>query len=406
MCSSDLLSRSSMGIHVVRSRPQSRIGQEEWYLDGAIMPWGARRPQSSSSVQGGGITGGGNTFGISTVYPTLDRPRVHDKRPTSAKRREILAKSKAVHEERGDRMVAGATATAAQRNSKNNYSRCTAGNRVDSEFDPPAKDSERERQTLGSAGRRPRPRRPPSPVHSRVLASPFVRINLSISARLVTVNMSFEVNSCLLKATSRGWHEIEIADELLTCVRTTLERDAMSILEISSMRDADIEWKFQEQAEPEAEERKERILAGQRLRQPLGPQQQRQRQQSLAPSAEHWIPLVSAKAMKDAVHNSFRVLMANPTLTEGVGAGVGAGLGGGGDGDGMPGLNVYLRVIPKRRSLSAGDGTTQQKNAPVINNKPVTLGVVDAGSGLQDRAPPRPSSRLSLSRGLMGTSRK
>ena len=224
--------------------------------------------------------------------------------------------------------------------------------------------------------------------------------------------MSFEVNSSLLKTTSRGWHEIEIADELLTCVRTTLERDAISILEISSMRDAYVEWKFQQQqndsaeldCEREEEDDKERRAPGQGPQQLKQLQEQRRyRQQNRAPPVERWIPLVSAKAMKDAVHNSFRVLMANSKIDERGGAGFAGNAGGA---PLVPGLNVFLRVIPKRRSISAGDGTTQQKCVRVINQKPVTLGVVDAGSGLQDRALPRPSSRPSLSRGLMRGSRK
>ena len=134
-------------------------------------------------------------------------------------------------------------------------------------------------------------------------ASSFVRINLSITARLVTVNMSFQVNSAVLKTTRRGWHEIEIADELLTCVRTTLERDASSVLEITSIRDADIEWKFQaannEQADGDAERQQAPQLGHER-------------------SSDQWVPLASAKSMKDAIHNSFQMLIENPKLNEGI----------------------------------------------------------------------------------------
>ena len=89
-------------------------------------------------------------------------------------------------------------------------------------------------------------------------------------------------------------------------------------------------------------------------------------------SSDQWVPLASAKSMKDAIHNSFQMLIENPKLNEGIG-----------DGTDAPkiGLNIYLRVIPKRRSFSAGDGTTQQKNARVINQKPITLGIVDVGPG-------------------------
>ena len=84
------LSRSTMGIHVVRSRPNSQSDSDAWHLDGGIVPWGTRRPQSaqSNSVE---------TFFESDrhdVYPTLERSTVLDQRPTSAKRRESIAKAK------------------------------------------------------------------------------------------------------------------------------------------------------------------------------------------------------------------------------------------------------------------------------------------------------------------------
>lgn len=334
------LSRSSMGIHVVRSRPNTQSNTDQWHIDEGIVPWGTRRPQSAQS----------NGIDIlfenakHDVYPTLQRSTVLDKRPASAKRRELMSKAKAENESYGHEELKPGDFT--QRGYRRD-SKQAEGTILQQQ------PSQQQQNLKGSRMRQ-------DSIQNDLRNCSFVRIYFSISARLVTVNVSFEVNSSILKSSRNGWQEVEIADELLTCVRTTLERDAISVLEVSSMRHATIEWK---------------------------------RQDTTSQGKEHWTPLVSAKSMKDAIHNSFEEIMANSLSNEEPQE----------QDSEKAGLHIFLRVIPKRKLPRTDKQFSQEKK--VINltrdPKPVTLRVVDASSGFGKMQPPRPASRPSLSRGLM-----
>ena len=184
--------------------------------------------------------------------------------------------------------------------------------------------------------------------------STSIRINISVLARLATVNMSFEVNSKLLTTSSNGWSEIEIGDELMTAMRATLDRDAKNLLDVSSSRNASFDWQD---------------------------------------TQGEWQPLTSGTAMKTAVqekfHNLSLVVPRNKRNAS------------------NKGLSLLIRMGPKRPQSTS---TSRNGNA-MEQQRPKTLSIHDGDVGsrlLQSRGSlrsrnsglSRGSSRQSLSRNM------
>jgi hypothetical protein len=177
------------------------------------------------------------------------------------------------------------------------------------------------------------------------VATTNVRINISVLARLATVNMSFEVNSTLLTTSSKGWAEIEIADELLSAMRSTLDRDAKNFMDVSSSMHASFDWQT---------------------------------------SQGHWIPLISGKDMKNAVHEKFHTLSVEKSHEKQ-----------------ERGLNLIIRLVPKGQTSLPNDGVEGE----IVLSTPKSLSIHDGGVGrnlLQSRGKSshggsRGSSRQSVS---------
>ena len=67
---------------------------------------------------------------------------------------------------------------------------------------------------------------------------------MTVLARLATIKMAFEVNSIVLNNSKSGrneWAELEVAEELVTAMKVTLDREARNLLEVPA-RKAVLDW--------------------------------------------------------------------------------------------------------------------------------------------------------------------
>ena len=297
------LSRSASynGVAIIRSRP----GTSDDFWSNEILPW---KEDDNVHVMEEGMNIKNNNVGINNVgVATATETQVIDRRPSSAKQREAQSRT---------------------------YQRWEHTDGSTEQFT--------ERSTEQS-----------SQVHlqhsQNLRLNPTVRINICVYARLATINMSFEVNRKVLSTSSKGWTEIEVAEEVMTAMRATLDRDAKNLLEVSA-RKAAMDWQD---------------------------------------TTGEWHPLTSGAAMKNCIHEKFHNLE----------------LRGGHKRNGTRqqnqplGLNLLVRLQKKRPQTSDPQESRPQSQGLSIHDGDVGRNLLKSRSG--SRGSSRGSnSRLSLSRNM------
>ena len=293
------LSRSASynGVAIIRSRP----GTSDDFWTNEILPWNEEKTGSGNNNINNNNNRNRNNVGV--IVESAMETQVIDRRPSSAKQREAQFRT---------------------------YQRWEASERKE----------ESQSNTL---------------VKRNMQMNSSVRINISVFARLATVNMSFEVNSKVLKRSSNGWTEVEVGEELMTAMHATLDRDAKNLLKISA-RKAAIDWQDSE---------------------------------------GKWYPLTSGAAMKNCIHERFH----NLDLGE--------------EKNALPGLSLIIRLSEKREpeyetteprtgntptNLSVHDSEGMIRN--ILQSRSSSRGASRGGSRGGSRSASRGSARQSLSRNM------